>query len=266
MDMKRLTNWARSAGRVAGFYSFLGRKAGRSRLFALLGLIPVALAVTVRLVMPGRGDDVTAVFNDIIMIFFLQFYIVIMALFFGTSICGEEVEGKTLPYIATRPVRRSAVIAGKYGAAFILQAVMVTVGLTASFVIMNAGRPASAGMGLFLRSWSALVLGVAAYTALFTFLGTLLKRSILIGLIFGLGWENAIQYFPGSTQKLSVAHYLKSLLPYQPPTGGGRLSFLLFRLEPTPAALAVLTLVLIAAIFLAAACVVFSVKEYRFDE
>ena len=36
-----------------------------------------------------------------------------------------------------------------------------------------------------------------AYTALFTFLGTFLKKSILIGLAFGFGWETVIQYFPG---------------------------------------------------------------------
>lgn len=266
MKIAQLTKWGRSAGRVSGFYFFLGRKSVRTRLFAALGLIPVALAVAVRIAMVGRPEEIMTFFNDTLMTFFLQFYIVIVALFFGTSICGEEVEGKTLPYISTKPVPRSAIIAGKFGASFLLQSIMVAVGLTLSFGIMNAERVFSAGMPqLFLRSVAALLLGVAAYTALFAFLGTLLKRSIIIGLIFGLGWENVIQYFPGSTQKLSVAHYLKSLLPYHA-AGGGKYSFLLYRLEPTSAALSVLTLVLITAVFLAAACLVFSVREYRFDE
>jgi ABC-2 type transport system permease protein len=102
-----------------------------------------------------------------------------------------------------------------------------------------------------------------AYTALFTFLGTLLKKSILIGLAFGFGWETVIQYFPGSTQRFSIVHYLKSLLPYYSP---GKYSILMFRLEPTGPLAAVLTLFLITAVFLGLACLVFSLKEYMFED
>jgi hypothetical protein len=94
-------------------------------------------------------------------------------------------------------------------------------------------------------------------------LGSSLKRSIFFGLLFSFGWENVIQYFPGSTQRLAIAHYLKSFLPA---TSSGRFSFLTFRLEPTRPGFALLMLFAIAAAFLALACLFFSRKEYSFED
>jgi hypothetical protein len=133
---------------------------------------------------------------------------------------------------------------------------------------MNAARLADARLYLTFFSYlGVLGLGILAYTAFFTFLGTLLKKAILLGLVFGFGWENIIQYFPGSTQRFSIVHYLKSLLPYRPMGGGGKgVALLLFRLEPTSPALAVLMLAVVAGVFLALACWVFRTKEYLYEE
>jgi ABC-2 type transport system permease protein len=146
-----------------------------------------------------------------------------------------------------------------------LMFIMVWTSLFLSFFIMNGHRLREPGLYLtFLRYAGALGLGILAYTAFFAFLGTFLKRAILVGLMFGFGWENIIQYFPGSTQKFSLVHYMKSLMPRRP--SGGPLSMLLFRLEPTEPAVAVITLVVIAAAFLALACWLFRTKEYLFEE
>jgi hypothetical protein len=83
--------------------------------------------------------------------------------------------------------------------------------------------------------------------------------------MFGFGWENVIQYFPGSTQRFSLVHYLKSLLPRHA-SAGGKLSILLFRLEPSSPAAATLTLVIVAAVFAVLACWLFRSKEYLFEE
>jgi len=254
-----------SVRRIFAFFFFLGKRTGRSRVFFLLGLIPVAIAVIVRIVMSGRAEDVVAVFNEILMVFYVTFDIVILSLFYGTSIVAEETEGRTLPYLITRPLSKPAIFLGKYAANVILMIIRVWTSLFLSFFIMNGHRLRDPVLYLtFLRYAGALGLGILAYTAFFAFLGTFLKRAILVGLLFGFGWENVIQYFPGSTQKFSLVHYMKSLMPRRP--SGGPLSMLLFRLEPTEPAVAVLTLVLIAAAFLALACWLFRTKEYLFEE
>lgn len=247
------------------FNFFLVGRATRTRLFLLLTAIPVVIAVFVRLFFSRRIDDVVAVFNEILMVFFIQFLIVILAVFYGTSIAAEEVENKTLPYLLTRPLSRRAVLIGKYFAYVIFLTVGTLSSLVVSYFVMHSralGQPAF--FSRLLTSCSAVFLGILAYTAFFSLLGSFLKRALIIGLIFGFGWENVIQYFPGATQRFSVAHYLKSLLPYRPEAG--KFSFLTFRLEPTSPALSVIALLLISVVALGLATLIFSLKEYRFDD
>jgi ABC-2 type transport system permease protein len=258
--------WGLAFRRVFAFFFFLGRRTGKARVFALVGLIPVAIAVLVRILMAGRADDLAAVFSEILMVFFVTFYIVILSLFYGTSVSAEELEGRTLSYLTTRPLAKSAIFIGKYAAYAALMSAMVTASLGLSYFIMNGHRLRDAGLYLtFLRYAGVLALGILAYTAFFAFLGTFLKRAIIVGLLFGFGWENVIQYFPGSTQKFSLVHYMKSLLPRRP-AGGGKLSLLLFRLEPTSPLVSVLTLAAVAAVFVTLACVLFRAKEYLSEE
>jgi ABC-type transport system involved in multi-copper enzyme maturation permease subunit len=259
----------RAVREVFGFFGTLARKTGKTRVFALLGLIPVVLAVVVRIVLHGRSGDIAAVSTEILMVIFLQIYIVILALFYGTSVTADEVEDRTLAYLLTRPIPKPAIILGKYAAYVLLMLAMVGLSLAVSYFVMNGARLSDPALyGTFFRYLGVLGLGILAYTAFFTFLGTFLKRAIIVGLVFGFGWENVIQYFPGSTQRFSVVHYLKSLLPYRPMTGGGGrgVALLLFRLEPTPPLAAGLILAVIAGVFLALACWLFRTKEYLPEE
>jgi len=254
----------RTIREVFAFFFFLGRRSRKIKLFFVLSLLPVVLAVLIRMAYTGRSREVMSVFQDILMVYFLQFLIIILALFYGTSVCSEEIEAKTLPYLTTRPLTKGGIIIGKFAAYTSLLALMVSVSLAASYLIMNFRRlDEGATYVALLRYAGVLGLGLMAYTAMFTFLGTFLKKSILIGLAFGFGWETAIQYFPGSTQRFSVIHYLKSLLPFY---SAGKFSILTFRLEPTSPAVSVFILLLITGGFLGLACLFFSLKEYMFED
>lgn len=252
---------------VFSFSFSLGKRTKRTRVFYLISFLPVLMALVIKFAQYfyGRTDiQGSYIFSNIIMMFYLQFLILLLALFFGSSVCLEELEGKTLTYLTTRPVPKPAVILGKYAAYCVLIVLMMTVGVVLSFIILNLDSLGDFSLyKILLRDLGVLSLGLVCYASFFTFLGTFLKKSIMVGLIFGFGWENVVQYFPGSTQKFTVAHYLKSLLP-TPSTG--RFSFLLFRLEPTSPLAAVGMLCLICGFFLALACVIFSFKEYLFDD
>lgn len=253
--------------RVFDFFFFLARRAKKTRVFVLLALFPIAVAVLVKAREVSLGatrGEMMAVFTDILMALYLQFLVVILAVFYGTSIASEETENRTLPFLTTRPVSKPAVVLGKYAAYTVLTSAIVLISLACAYFILNSRTlgQASTYTG-FLRYAGVLALALAAYTAFFAFLGTVVRRSIFLGLIFGYGWETVISYFPGSTQKFSILHYLKSLLPVAP---RGRFSFLTFRLEPTPDLQAILTLVLVIAVCLGLACLVFRWKEYLFED
>jgi len=271
MDSKKKGEFSfvlKSAGRVFSFFFSYGIKTRRTKVFYLISLFPVLFAVVIKssqIFSVGPSLTGIQIFSNMIMTFYLQFLILILSLFFGTSVCSEEIENKTLTYLTTRPIPKSAIIFGKYAAYSLLVVLMVTIGLVASFFILNFEKLLDISIySILLKDWGVLSLGVICYIALFTLLGTFLRRSIIVGLVFSFGWELFVQYFPGSTQKFTIVHYLKSLLPSH--FSGGKFSILLFQLEPTSASTAITILFLLTGVFLALACFIFSRREYILED
>lgn len=264
---KGLPFFLKSTKDVFSFFFFMGKKARRTKVFYLISFLPVIMALIIKLVQifsDRHHIQGISIFSNMIMVFYLQFLILILALFFGTSICSDEIEGKTLTYLTTRPISKSAIILGKYAAYTLLVVIMTGVGLIFSFFILNANSLLDFSLYKILFKYTlVLILGLICYTSFFAFIGIILKRAILFGLFFSFGWENVIQYFPGSTQRFAIAHYLKSLLPFP---SGGKFSFLLFRLESTPPGVAVLMLFLITAVFLFLSSLFFTQKEYILED
>lgn len=266
-DTKKVSFFFQSAKDVFAFFFSLARKVRKTKIFFLISFLPVFMAFIVKfsqIFSMARDIEGIYIFNNMIMTFYMQFLILILALFYGTSVSSEEMEGKTLTYLTTRPVSKSAIIIGKYVAYAGLIIIMTSLGVVFSFLVLNLNELYDLSLyRILLRDVAVLGLGLMCYTAFFTFVGTILKRSIMFGLIFSFGWENVIQYFPGSTQKFTIVHYLKSLLPS---SSTGRFSFLLFRLEPSSTGNSVFMLFLITGVFLGLACILFTFKEYIMED
>jgi len=266
-DTGKLAFFLKSVKNVYSIFLSMGRTAKKTKIFFLFSFLPVVIAFIIKFnqIFSGRGKiQGIYIFSNLIVVFYLQFLILILALFFGTSVASEETEGQTLTYLTTRPIPKSAIVLGKYSAYTTLIILMMSVGVLLSFLILNVNNLGNFSLyKILLRDVVVLALGLICYTAFFTFIGIFLKKSIIVGLVFSFGWENVIQYFPGSTQRFSIIHYLKSLLPT---FSSGRFSFLMFRLEPSPTGTAIVMLFLITVIFLCLACILFSQKEYILED
>ncbi len=245
----------------ASFYKS-GLKSKRTRVFIVLGLIPAALMAITRILEAGGSlptGSSSDFFAKVMLSLYFQLLIPVLALFFGTSIVNEELDNKTLVYLTTVPVARRAVLLGKYLAAFILGALLIGGGFLLCFLaasLTRLGEPAAwQEMAAFL---GAALLALFCYSTLFTALGTFMKKSILLGLFFVFGWESVVQYFPGVTQKFTIIHWIKSLLPIPPGEGG----FLIFQLQPSPILESVIVLLAAGMIFLFIAVFIFERKEY----
>ncbi len=103
------------------------------------------------------------------------------------------------------------------------------------------------------------VLAVFAYGAFFTLLGSIMKKSGLFGVAFIFGWENIVQFFPGVTQKFTISHYVKSLLPFG---NLGKSKFLALFLQPSSTDTAIITLLILIVVFLVLSSIIFLKKEY----
>ncbi len=240
------------------FASFFrsGLRAKRTRVFILLALAPVLLTLLVRVLAP---EEIDGFFSHLLLSLYFQLLIPVLALFFGSSVVNDELEGKTLVYLTTVPVRRRAVLLGKFLAALLVAALLTGGGFLLSFLAAALQRlgdaRAWAQLGVFL---AAALLALFCYGSLFTALGAFMRKSILLGLFFVFGWESVVQYFPGVTQKFTIAHWVKSLLPMPPRQD----SFLAFQLQPSPPLQSTLTLLVSGALFLLIGILIFERKEY----
>ncbi len=88
-------------------------------------------------------------------------------------------------------------------------------------------------------------LGALGYGALFLLMGIFLKNPLVPALIFWV-WQWLTTFMPPMLKRLSIIHYLKSVNPVPVPDG----PFAILS-EPTPAWLAVLGLLLLAAFTIA---------------
>src|SRR5512134_1210793 len=236
----------------------------RTIFMALIVGAPVLLAIIARLVQAsgiaplrvnGVGVDAASIFGMMIWVLFLRFIVPVLGVFYGTSLMADEVEDKTITYLFTRPVRRGAVLVGKYLAYLACTIFVVLPSVTLVYLLIVPMNGSLGGSFLDLvKDLAMLAVGLAVYGALFAFIGAKFKRPILIGLIFILGWEQAALAFPGYLKKFTVAYYLQSLVPHAMPSDS-TLSLIqgLFRDTPSlPVSLAPLAIILVGFLALAA--------------
>jgi ABC-2 type transport system permease protein len=160
-----------------------------------------------------------AIFGLMIWVFYLRFTVPVLGVFYGTSLMADEVEDKTITYLFTRPIRRGAVIVGKYLAYLACTVFVVLPSVMLVYLLVVPMRGTLGGSFIDLvKDLALLALGLAVYGAVFAFVGAKFSRPLLIGLIFIFGWEQAALAFPGYLKRFTVAYYLQGLVPHAMPS------------------------------------------------
>lgn len=199
----------------------------RTIFMALVTGVPVLLALIVRGAQAlGAGNihvnnmtvNGPAIFGLMIWAFYLRFTIPVLGAFYGTALIADEVEDKTITYLFTRPVPRSAVLVGKY-LAYLMCTLLVV--LPSVVVVWLLVTPLGGSLGQnfpdLLKDLLILAAGLIVYGALFALIGSLFKRPLMMGLIFVFGFEPAVLVFPGYLKRFTVAYYLQGLVPQAMP-------------------------------------------------
>ena len=203
-----------------------------SRRTVFLALIvggPVLIAVILRIVdalnvpamrVNGVRMGGASIFGLMIWFLFLRFIVPVLGIFYGTSLMADEVEDKTITYLFTRPIPRSAVLIGKY-LAYLASTVLIvlpSVMLVFFLVVPIGGGGIAQAFPTLLRDLLLLATGLAVYGALFAAVGAWIKRPVLFGLFFAFGWENFAMALPGYMKRFTVAFYTQSLVPHAMPS------------------------------------------------
>jgi ABC-2 type transport system permease protein len=232
---------------------------------ALLGL-PVAFGILYRAVLVARlPTQVTAAdLYGLIVTAYIRFLVPLAALFYATSLIADEVEGKTLTYLLTRPIRRSAILTGKFVACLATTLSLSLPSLVVTFFLLMSARGwAAVGPAVpdLFRDMGVVALALLAYGALFTLMGVLLKRPMIPGLLFVFVWE-MVANLPGYLPRFTVTAYLRSLVRHRPPAEGFSEMFG----QVLPVALSLEVLAGMVVVFLGLATWIFSTREYVMEQ
>ncbi len=236
---------------------------------AIVSLLIIGLAVFGRLILSYHWVNApftpAQVFGTLMSTAVVHFLVVFVTLFYGTALISEEVEGKTITYLFTRPVSKAVVMLGKYLALLWVSALLVVPAIVLSYLVLYVGadmRPFMQDVGLLAKDMGIVFLALLAYGSLFGLIGAWFKHSILAGLVYAFGWEGIVSYLPGFTRKLTITHYIQSIFPHEN-TAGAIAMLIGRRTEPAEA---VVTLVLMAVFFSATACLMVREKEYVLEQ
>jgi ABC-2 type transport system permease protein len=247
----------------------------RTIFMALVVGGPVLLALIVRVLesfgMPalrvnGQRVGGMGVFGIMIWMLYLRFAIPILGVFYGTALMADEVEDKTITYLFTRPVPRGAVLFGKYLAYLACTSLVVLPAVMVAYFLLVPPREVPATFLQLVTDLALLFVGLAAYGALFAFVGAFFKRPLVIGLVFVTGWEQTAMALPGYMKRFTVAYYLQSLVPHSMPSDGV-VSILqgMFRDTP-PVMVSIFWLTFYVVVFLYLATKIVDRKEYILEQ
>jgi ABC-2 type transport system permease protein len=215
----------------------------RTIFMALVMIAPIILALVSRVVQamgvaPLRVNGVSVggagIFGMMIWVLFIRFTIPVLGVFYGTSLIADEVDDKTLTYLFTRPVQRGAILMGKYLAYLVCTVLVVLPSIMIVYFLIVPLAEIGSSFTLLLTDLGIMALGLAAYGALFALVGTILKRPLVIGLVFAFGWEQLAMLMPGYLRRFTLAYYLQGLVPHAMPSDGvGSLIQAVFTDSPT---------------------------------
>ena len=187
-----------------------------------LALVPALMILVHLMVDKGRSSQVQE--DTTVLAGMVQFYYLRLAIFFGCLgifsrlIRGEMIE-RSLHFYLLAPVRREVLLLAKFAAGSI-SAVMVFGGaILLDFVLMYAGSAEGTdfmlhgpGMQQLLTYELIVVLACLGYGAVFLLFSMLFRNPAPAAMLL-LGWEFLNPVLPSVLQKLSVAGYLRHLMP-----------------------------------------------------
>ena len=244
------SNWALWVRQIGAIFrmeiekNFLGRRSILIYLIALLPLFPLAIFALVT--PPGREwQDINHynliyanMYNGLIMrtvVFFGSAWI-FMNLFRG------EIVDRSLHYYFLSAVKREVLVVGKYISGLVTSVILFSVTTVTAMLLLifphvysQSVRYFTEGRGLshLLAYVGITMLACLGYGAFFLVVGLFVRNPIIPAvLLYGWEWLNFL--LPPLLKKISVIHYLNSLVPI--PINEGPFAVVA---EPTPAYIAI---------------------------
>ena len=219
---------------------------------------------------PTSISDDTQVFASIVQLYYIRLGVFFGCLgIFSRLIRGEMIE-RSLHFYLLSPVRREVLLLSKFAAGSATALLLFVTATLANFALVYLPFGAAGRDYLFngpgieqLEAYVLIiVLACLGYGAVFLLLSMMFKNPTPGALLF-LGWEAINPVLPSMLQKLSVASYLRHLMPVNVAVKGF-IALLTVETEPVAGWVATLGLLLLITAVLLYSCYRIRTLEIRY--
>ena len=181
--------------------------AGSRRLWLVLALVSLPVVGAVLFHVGDTTTTASSFADDITSTLIASAILPLVMLLLATASFGNEVSDRTLVYIVLRPVARWRIAAGKLLAAVLVGGIPVAVSGIVAVAVIESGdaqRASATGVGLLV--------GAAAYAAIFTWAGLATRHALVIGLVYVFVWEAWLAAYLDGIRFLSVRRFALALV------------------------------------------------------
>lgn len=131
----------------------------------------------------------------------------LVMLLFGTSAFGNELGDQTLAYLVLKPVPRWRIVLPKFVASVLVGGVPVAVSGSLAVAVIRTGDLAGAA-----ATGAGLLVGAAAYAAVFTWAGLATRHALIFGLVYVFIWEAVLAAYLDGIRFLSIRQFTLALV------------------------------------------------------
>ena len=189
----------------------------RLLLILFLAALPIGLAVLVSATLDQDESSNEDFINVLLDGLLIAAILPIVTMVLATAAFGNELEDRTLGYLVLKPVSRLRLVVPKLLASVVISAPFLIVsgigatllgasGFGKAIVVLDGNLQAAVAVGV------ALLVGLFAYSAIFTWAGLVTTRALAFALIYVFLWEGLISSYLGGIRYLSVRGYTLGIM------------------------------------------------------
>ena len=179
----------------------------RLLIVSLLALLPVALTLILRLTSADESGDTQDFVSGVVNALIVSVVLPIVTMALATSVFGNDLEDRTLSFVMLMPIARWKIALSKLTAPILIAAPFVVLSGAVSTYIGLDGD-----LNTVLAVCAGLLIGVAAYAAVFTWAGLITTRALAFAIVYVFLWEGAMSALVPGVKYLSVSAYALSIM------------------------------------------------------